>query len=158
MTGSTPPPVNNTQAIVVDYGPTVNGQPAGYNNALYTSVVVCVPGTTTCQTIDHVLLDTGSSGLRIVSSVIGLTLPYTFDASGNKIGNCIQYADSSYQWGPVVQVDIQLAGEAAANVPIQVVGAGAFNTAPTACSAGGTALQTVLDMGANGVLGLGNYR
>src|SRR6266446_6343742 len=67
MTPAAPPPVNNIQPVVVDYGPTVNGQPAGYNNALYTTVEICVPGTSTCQSIDHVLVDTGSSGLRIVS-------------------------------------------------------------------------------------------
>ena len=67
-TGGTTPPVtptvNNVQAVVVDSGPTLNGQPIGANDELFTTVTICVPGTTTCQSIDHVLVDTGSSGLR----------------------------------------------------------------------------------------------
>ena len=39
-------------------------------NILYVNVTICAPGSTTnCQTIDHVQVDTGSQGLRILSSV-----------------------------------------------------------------------------------------
>jgi len=91
----TPTPVNNVEPILVDSGPLVNGQPVGFNDTLYTTVTICVPGTATCQSIDHVLLDTGSTGLRIVSSAIALTLPYTTDANHNTTSNCIQYADTT---------------------------------------------------------------
>ena len=38
----------------------VNGGPLGnYTNGAFVSVNVCVPGTSTCQTIDDVLVDTG---------------------------------------------------------------------------------------------------
>jgi hypothetical protein len=157
---ATPPPtvVNNVQPVVVDYGPTVNGQSVGYNNALYTTVTICMPGTATCQSIDHVLVDTGSTGLRIVSSLLTLSLPYITDSSNNTLGNCIQYADSTYQWGPIANVEVQLAGEIATSVPMQIVGASNFAAAPPACSAGGSPAQTVTDLGANGILGVGNYR
>ena len=118
---TTPPPVNNVQPVLADYGPIVGGQFVGFNNVLYTTVIICVPNTTTCQSIDHIVVDTGSSGLRIVSSQIALTLPYAMDASNNAIGNCIQYADTSFQWGPLAEVDVQLAGEVASSVPIQIV-------------------------------------
>ena len=36
---------------------------------------MCVPGTTTCQTIDHVQVDTGSFGLRLLASQLTLSLP-----------------------------------------------------------------------------------
>jgi hypothetical protein len=157
-TPTAPPPVNNVQPVVVDYGPTVNGQPAGYNDALYTTVTICVPGTSTCQSIDHVLVDTGSTGLRLVSSLVTLTLPYTKDANKNLIGNCVQYADSTYQWGPIVAADIQLAGEVASAVPIHIIGPSNFAAVPAACSAGGTPAQTVTDLGANGILGVGLFR
>ncbi len=88
---TTPTPVNNTLPLVVDTGPSLNGQTVGFDNSLYTSVSICNPGTATCQTIDHVLVDTGSSGLRILSSALGLALPYVTDANSNGIGNCIQY-------------------------------------------------------------------
>jgi hypothetical protein len=146
----------------MDYGPSVliNGQlqSVGYNNTLYTTVIICVPGTTTCQSIDHVLVDTGSTGLRIPASLVTLSLPFVTDASNNAIGNCVQYADTTYQWGPLVKVDVQMAGEVASSVPIQIVGPTNFAAAPSSCTAGGTPAQTVADLGANGILGVGIFR
>ena len=56
----------NVLPIIVDGGPP--GIAPYYVNGLFTSVRVCVPGSTTqCQTIDHVLVDTGSVGLRLLS-------------------------------------------------------------------------------------------
>jgi Protein of unknown function (DUF3443) len=150
--------VNNVQSVIVDYGPQVAGQYVGSNDVLYTTVTVCVPGTSNCQSIDHILVDTGSTGLRIVSSVLTIALPRSADSSNNQIGNCIQYADSSYQWGPVAKADVRMAGEVASSVPIQVVGPTNFPAVPRVCSAGGTPAQTVSDVGANGILGVGLYR
>jgi len=56
-----PPPGQNVQAITVDGGPLGN-----YADAAFVSVQVCVPVTATCQTIDHVLVDTGSVGFRLL--------------------------------------------------------------------------------------------
>ena len=154
----TPTPLLNTQQLVVDLGPNLNGTPVGADNSLYTSVTICLTGTATCQTIDHILVDTGSSGLRILSTVMGLTLPFATDAKSNILGNCMQYPDTSYQWGPVVTADVLLAGEAATNIPIQIVGPPTFFGAPAACSAGGVAADTVSSLGANGVLGVGLFR
>ena len=51
----TPPPTGSNVASL-----TVNAGPAGdYANGAFTSVTVCTPGTSTCQTIDGVLVDTG---------------------------------------------------------------------------------------------------
>jgi hypothetical protein len=160
VTTTTPPPVNvnNIQPVFMDYGPIVNGQYVGFNNTLYTTVIICVPGTTTCQSIDHILVDTGSTGLRIPASLVALSLPYVTDSSNSPIGNCVQYADTSYQWGPIVKVDVQMAGEVAPSVPIQVVGPTNFAGAPSACTSGGTPAQTVADLGANGILGIGLFR
>src|SRR5207342_1303998 len=64
-------PAQNVQPITVNSGPANN-----YVNGLFTSVTVCVPGSASnCQTIDGVLVDTGSSGLRILSSALTLNLP-----------------------------------------------------------------------------------
>src|SRR6476619_7474596 len=46
----------------------------GYVNEPCVSVTICVPGTTNCQTIKNLLLDTGSYGLRVFSSAISLNL------------------------------------------------------------------------------------
>jgi hypothetical protein len=157
-TPTNPVVINNVQNVIVDTGPTVNGRPAGYVNALYTTVTLCVPGTTTCQSIDHVLVDTGSTGLRILSSQVTLSLPYVADANNNLVGNCVQYADSTYQWGPVVKVDLRMGDEVASSLPVQVVGPSNFAAAPAACSAGGSPVQTAALLGANGILGVGLFR
>jgi len=157
-TTPTPQPVNNVQPIVVDSGPTVNGQTAGFKNGLYTTVTICVPGTAICQSIDHVLVDTGSTGLRIVASTLAINLPFSADANNNLIGNCIQYADTTYQWGPLANADVVLAGEVASYIPIQIVGAAGIPAAPSSCSAGGIPAQTVTSLGANGILGVGLFR
>src|SRR6202140_2735481 len=61
---------SNVQAITVNAGPAGN-----YANGAFTSVILCVPGTTPCQTISGVLVDTGSPGLRLLSSALtGVTL------------------------------------------------------------------------------------
>lgn len=158
VTTTLPPAVNNVQPVVMDYGPILNGKSVGFNNSLYTTVTICVPGTTTCQSIDHVLVDTGSSGLRIPSAVVTLNVPFIMDSGNSPIGNCVQYADTTYQWGPIVKVDIQMVGEVASSVPIQIVGPAGFAAVPASCSAGGTPVQTVADLGANGILGVGLFR
>jgi len=157
-TTTVPPPVNNTQPVIVDAGPTVNGQPIGDADVLFTTITICVPGTTTCQTIDHMAVDTGSTGVRILASQLTLTLTDSTNASGQPIGNCIQYADNTYQWGPVVKADVKMAGEVASALPIQVVAPTNFPAAPADCTAGGTPAQTVSDLGANGILGVGVFR
>jgi hypothetical protein len=58
-------------------------RPDGVPDLVFTTVTICAPGSTTnCQTIDHVQVDTGSVGLRIISSVLasGLALPQQQDA------------------------------------------------------------------------------
>jgi hypothetical protein len=152
--------VNNVQPVVVDYGPTTSGHLAPYPNALFTTVTVCVPGTSTCQSIDHILVDTGSVGLRLLSSQLTLTLPYSKDTSTNLIGNCVQYANLSYQWGPVAKADVKMAGEVASSIPIQIVGAANFPAAPYDCDYGGYLFpaQDVSELGANGILGVGLFR
>jgi hypothetical protein len=145
-----PPPVNNTQPVIVDRGP------AGFANLLFTSVTICAPGSTTnCQTIDHIQIDTGSTGLRIISSVLSstLSLRQQTDASGNAIAECAQFVDG-FSWGPVKIADVRLAGEVASSVPIQMIGDPAFQTIPNACANIGPPENTVATFGANGILGV----
>jgi hypothetical protein len=152
--------VNNVQPVVVDYGPSKAGHLYPYPNALFTTVTVCVPGTTTCQSIDHVLIDTGSVGLRILSTQLTIALPNSKDAKNNSIGNCVQYADFTYQWGPIANADVKMAGEVASSIPIQIVGAANFPNPPFDCNFGGFLfpLQDVSQLGANGILGVGLFR
>jgi hypothetical protein len=76
----------------------VNSGPSGVNavNTLFVSLTLCVPGSTTnCQTIDNIQVDTGSSGLRILSSVLTLALPTTTDGNGNTYVECLGTARES---------------------------------------------------------------
>jgi hypothetical protein len=159
-----PPALTNLATLTVDTGPpALNTGPNAYiqYNVAYVSVTLCAPGTTTCQTIDHVQVDTGSVGLRIVQSVLNSTLlaalpMQTNTATGNPIGECYGYVDG-YAFGSVRQADFQIGGEKVAAMPFQVVGAtGAFATVPSLCSSGGGAnLNSVDALGANGIIGIG---
>jgi Protein of unknown function (DUF3443) len=138
---------------------TVSAGPAGVNaiNTLYTTVTVCVPGTTTCQTIDNIQVDTGSYGLRILSQVLTLSLPVATAASGGGLVECTEFVDG-YSWGPVALVDLQISGESASSVPVQLIGDSRYPTAPNDCSFGApTAENTVATFGANGILGIGPF-
>jgi hypothetical protein len=151
------PPAQNKLALTVDSGP--SGAPGQVNHA-YVTVTVCVPGSKNqCVTVDHVLLDTGSSGLRLVGSVLsaGLSLSSETDSQGQTLEECVTFGGGQ-TWGPVVRADVTLAGEVAAQVPIQILddtGTGA--PPPSSCGANGTLLNTVSGFGANGVLGIGVF-
>jgi Protein of unknown function (DUF3443) len=157
---TTPPTTNNVQSVTVDGGPA--GIPSGTIdvNTLFTTVTVCVPNSSTCQTIDHVQVDTGSSGLRLLSSEAGgeltLTLPQQTDANNNPLAECAQFA-IGVNWGPVVSADVKIAGEAAAAQAVQVIGASSYSTIPNGCSSSGTVQDTIASFGANGILGVGAF-
>jgi hypothetical protein len=134
---------------------TVNGGPEGIVNSAYTSVTVCAPGTATCQTIANVLVDTGSFGLRLLSSALPAAL-YTTATAGN-LGECVIFADGSYVWGPLQEFDVYIAGEKASSVPVHVLDPTFYAIKmPSAClSGGGPNDDTLAELGANGILGIG---
>jgi hypothetical protein len=134
----------------------VNGGPLGnYDDAGFTSVTVCLPGTATCQTIDGILVDTGSSGLRILSSVLTLSLPQQKASDGNPVVECLPFV-SGYTWGPVQTADVEIASEKASSVPIQVLSDTDF-IAPTSCTSSGASSDALESLGANGILGVGLF-
>ncbi|MGH8461429.1 MAG: DUF3443 family protein [Stenotrophobium sp.] len=147
---------SNVQAISVNLGPENN-----YPNGIFTSVTVCAPGTSTCQTINDVLVDSGSYGLRLLGSAVnGVALPQQV-ISGNSIGECTPFV-SSFTWGPVVTADVRIAGEMASSVPVAMIGAyssiPSFPSPPSACSSGaGAESDTLATLGANGILGIGVF-
>jgi hypothetical protein len=147
---------------IVTSGPNVapisvnSGPQNDYTNGAFVSVTICVPGTTNCQTISDVLVDTGSYGLRIVSSpVLGLTLPQEMASDSSPMVECVQFLDS-YTWGPIQIADVEVASEKASSVPIQVLSDTDY-TAPSSCTdaAAGSSADTVESLGANGILGVG---
>jgi hypothetical protein len=147
---TTPSSGNNVAAITVNGGPTAN-----YADAAFATVTVCVPGTSTCQTIDDVLMDTGSSGLRILSSVLTIALPQQKASDGNPVVECLPFV-SGYTWGPVQTADVEIAGEKASSTPVQVLSDSDF-TAPSGCTSFGQSSDTIGNLLANGILGVGLF-
>ncbi len=141
--------VNNTAPLLVDIGP----PDADAYNTAYTTITICRPGTDVCQTIDHIQVDTGSSGLRIISSVLdpSLMLPEQMQGS-SPVFECYQYVDS-FNWGPLVTADVSFGGETATALPVQIAG-GTTTSAPSDCSSVGSEADTVVSLGANGIVGV----
>lgn len=149
---------NNVLAVQVNAGP------PGVNavDTPYVSVKICVPGSSTmCQTIPDVLVDTGSEGLRLLSSVITIPLKTVMNNNAS-IGECEQFASLSYTWGPVQTADISLAGENASAQSIQVINAPGFASVPTGSTGcqipGGQQITDAISLGSNGILGVGPFR
>jgi hypothetical protein len=165
-TSTVPPtPTVNTLAVLVDAGPAVGVPPApvGAVSRPYVTVKVCVPGSTTCTNIDHILLDTGSWGLRLVRSVLtagGVTLTPSTDAQGQNIQECATFSGGQ-TWGPVALADVTLAGEVAAKLPVQVMddtNSSAKAPATSICGANtGSVHNDVPTLLANGILGVGVF-
>ena len=151
--GGSPAAAANVLAISVDAGP------SNFVNGLFTTVTVCIPSSATCQTVDHVLVDTGSTGLRLMASVLqsSLVLPAQTDSGGNLVAECTQFADG-FTWGPLKIADVKIAGEEAAAVPIQVIGDPAYAAIPNDCVNTGPPENTVESFGAKGVLGVGVFK
>jgi hypothetical protein len=139
---------------------TLNAGPAqNAFNVAFVSVTVCPPGQTTgCQTIDGVAVDTGSSGLRILSSALTASLPRQTTTAGANVVECFPFQDG-YTWGPVATADIKIGPEQANSVPVQVVGDPGTPAAPDSCTSTGMASENTLDtLGSNGILGIGIFR
>ena len=151
--------VSASVPLSVDAGPLPNTSPTA--NILYATVTICPAGVTTgssCQAVDHVQVDTQSSGLRIISSVLNnvASLPAINDpTSGSPLLECAQFADG-YTWGSMVSANVIINGNVISNVPVNLIGA-LSTAAPTSCSQGATEENTVDAFGANGVLGISNY-
>ena len=147
-TTPSPPVVSGDNVLAI----TVNGSLCSNNsyiNKPCVSVTICTPATSTCQTINDILLDTGDSGLRIFKQVISVSLAQV-TSGGNPVGECIQYADGSSVWGSVNVAGVVLGNEPAVQVPIHVIDS-TFGTASTVCPG---AYQTPAQAGYNGTLGV----
>ncbi len=149
----------NALAVMVDQGPDALSRAGRVAvNSLFASVTLCTPGGAACETVDHVIVDTGSVGLRILAPALsGNAVPKTLTdpASGSPLRQCVQFADG-YTWGSVVTADVQIGSRKLASLPINLIGDAAAAAAPADCVSG-PAENTVASFGANGVLGIGNF-
>ncbi|MGF6646589.1 DUF3443 domain-containing protein [Paraburkholderia sp. GAS82] len=142
----------NVATVTVDSGVT------DVPNMPFVSVTVCAPGSTQCQTINHVLVDTGSWGLRVFASQLpaSVALPQEQDALANPLAECMQFFDG-YTWGSVRIADVQIGGEKAASLPIQVIDPN-YSAVPSDCSSVGASRNAPTALAANGVLGIGVFK
>ena len=164
-----PPPIElptgpNVTAITVDAG--VN---ANQINIPSVSVTICTPGTASCQTINHILLDTASTGLRIMASALSpsVVLPQVRTAAGDPMFECLIFANKDYIWGSVRTADVQIANGKASSLAVQIVSDhntdASIPVTPTDCSESNlvpppAGLNSVTSFGSNGVLGISVFQ
>lgn len=140
----------NQAVVTVDQGV------EGVANIPTVSVKVCVPGTSVCQTIPNIQVDTESFGLRLASSAASQVLSALPKQSlgGSQMAECTAFADG-YTWGSIRTADLTIGQKAASNVPIQIVGDMPQGAVLTGGCSTGTLELTPADLGANGILGVG---
>lgn len=149
---------NNVQ-VVVDEGPVRSFSPPSAN-VLFASVTVCAPGDASqCRTIDHVQVDTGSVGLRILASKVnGLDLPAVPIPSGVAY-ECYPFVIGGL-WGPTAVADVHIGQQVAGSVPVQLIMDTSLTgpAAPPDCvsASSDTVLSSVDQLGSNGILGIGS--
>lgn len=140
--------VNNVVPVTVDGGPSGNSP---YNTP-FVSVTVCsVSNPTNCQTIDHIILDTGSMGLRIFANKLNSNLNLTNEnVNGSPTAECTLFG-SGYDWGSIAMANVQMGSEVATNIPIQIINDPTIPGVPSNCSNQGA----YNDLGgANGIIGV----
>lgn len=156
---------DNVAPIYVDAGP-ASGR-GNIPNAIYVDVKICAPGSSTnCAVIDHVLVDTGSVGLRVFASEMPSQLLSglaSATSGGEPLGQCISFI-SGTTWGSVRKADIRMGGtnqggKLATNMAIQVINdpAAKYASVPASCHTQGTMLTAPAQMGAKGIIGVGLF-
>ena len=153
----------NVTPMVVDGFPCKAGGTAGANNAPqtpYISIKICSPDNpSNCQIIDHIEVDTGSSGLRIAYEALSPALRSgkrqlpLVSSGGGTLTECETYV-SSFAYGPIVRADIFIAGEKAANTKIQIFGHPRYPVPRNCRQQGGLDLHSAQIFGANGLIGV----
>ena len=134
-----------------------------------TDITICDTSGANCQTVSNILVDTGSSGLRIFRSVLNntTTLDQVASPSGGPVGECEAFGNGTYgDWGPLVYAQVKLAGEPLVTLPIQLIDpsyAGQYTSngnpsSPNAsCGQTFTPDTTPSNAGFNGILGVGLF-
>jgi hypothetical protein len=172
----------NVEPLVVDQGPaaSIAANSPAINTAFVTIQVCATNAPGTCATIDHIQVDTGSSGLRLVAGALSsggitggpallaaLQAKYVTNAGNVTMTNCVPFA-IGFSYGSLTTTNITLpvSTETANGVVTQLIGdpnyvsAGGGNI-PLSCSNPGNAspappeMDDVVSFGANGLLGVG---
>lgn len=151
---------NNTNNIALNQIPVTvsTGPQNNYLNGLFGSITLC-NSANICTTVNNVIFDTGSVGVRIVKSA----LPSGFltadsDGNGGTYSTCGVFA-SGYTWGDVSSAIVKLGGlTSSQKIPIHIIGQSNYSV-PSSCSSGnGNSINTVSSLGANGIVGIGLFK
>ena len=133
-----------------------------------TDVTICDSSGSNCQTISNILVDTGSSGLRIFQSALSTPTALTpVTISGSPVGECEAFGNGTYgDWGPLVYAQVKLSGEPTVTLPIQLIDptyAGQYTSNGNPASSSAACGQTFtpdtspLTASFNGILGVGLF-
>ncbi len=159
---------DNNLRVVVQDGP--HGFTFSPNaNILYATVTVCIPGgnvvnPTECQTIDHVQVDTGSVGLRILASKVkSLNLPtIELTSAPSPVTNaweCFPFVIGGL-WGQLAVADVVMGRQTATALPVQLIQddtqAAVQYTSDCNKAADSNILSSASALGSNGILGIGS--
>ena len=144
-TGTTPPglplPTTNTM-------PVYQSTCAGAVNTPVVTLTICVPNSSTCEDVPNILLDYGSTGLRLSHTLaIAGELPQE-QVNGQGLFECYLFV-SGYNFGPVVTAQITL-GTSSVTVPVQI--SNSSLSAPSSCSSG--IISSPFQPTYNGILGV----
>jgi hypothetical protein len=173
----------NVEPLVIDQGPAAviaAGQAA--IDTAFVTVQVCTDALKTiCANIDHIQIDTGSTGLRIVAEALSGSATVTavpggpalltalqkqyVKSGGSTVTECVEFA-IGYSYGSLTTTDITLptSTETASGVITQLIGDPNYSAAanvPNSCTnppgvnPAPMGMNTVVSFGANGILGVG---
>lgn len=144
-TGATGPLADNqVEAIVKTPG-------SGFNR-ITVAVTICAPGSTTnCQRIENIMVDTGSTGLRVQRAAISpdvLGLPPLLGRDNVPLAECEHFSGkNNAAWGAIRTADVSIGHMHAPGLAIQIVNDDSVQR-PSWCK--NTARPT-----SNGTLGIG---
>lgn len=163
-------PAVSTRAVQTDNNLLVSVEdgPRGFQlapnaNILYATVTVCSPtDTSQCVSIDHVQVDTGSVGLRVLASKVkSLNLPPVEIASAPTVNTweCFPFVIGGL-WGANAKAVLGLGRQSTGVVAVQLIedDPNAALQAPANCLAAADQqiLSSAAALGSNGILGIGS--
>lgn len=125
-TGTTPTELPSSTTNTM---PVYQSTCAGTVNIPAVTLHICVPGSTTCEDVPNILIDYGSTGLRLSHTLaIAGELPQE-QISGQGLYECYAFV-SGYNFGPVATATITLVTQTV-TVPVQI--SNSTLSAPSSC-------------------------
>ena len=148
-TGGTPPTSKKTSSNqMVVYQSTCRG---AVNEPVVT-LTICVPNSPNCESVPNILVDIGSTGLRLSHTLSISSQLHQESENNGPITECYGFV-SGYNYGPVVTASVML-GNQSVTVPVQI--SNSSLSAPSSCttSSTGNISSAPFEPYINGILGL----